>query len=92
MSKEKREEDWHLSKTLNLSHLGSTLALLVGAVVYISALDTAIAVQDVQLVNLKDKMLDLKSDHEKAFDKINNKLDKMYEILREGPLREGNEH
>ena len=89
MSKEKKEEDWHLSKTLNLSHLGSTLALLVGAVFYISALDTAIAVQDVRVNNLRDKIQDLKSDHEKAFDKINDKLDKMYEILRKRPSREG---
>jgi len=41
----KEKESWHLSRTVNISHLATTVVLVVGMVSYIGDIEKAVAVQ-----------------------------------------------
>ncbi len=78
---EKEKESWHLSKTVNISHLVTTVVLVVGMVSYIGDIERDVAVQKVEILNIKKKMDKQISTYDSLFERIDRKLDKMYELL-----------
>jgi hypothetical protein len=78
---EKEKESWHLSKTVNISHLITTVVLVVGMVSYIGDIERDVAIQKVEILNIKKKMDKQISTYDSLFERIDRKLDKMYELL-----------
>jgi hypothetical protein len=75
------KESWHLSKTVNISHLVTTVVLVVGMVSYIGDIERDVAIQKVEILNIKKKMDKQISTYDSLFERIDRKLDKMYELL-----------
>ena len=79
----KKEEQWHLSKTVNISHLATTVVLVVGMVSYIGDIERAVAIQENEITNIKAKMREHKSSYDEMFNRIDKKLDRLFEIIHE---------
>ena len=84
MTTKKQEQDsWHLSKTVNISHLATTVVLVVGMVSYIGDIERAVAVQQAEIVNIKAKMVEHKGSYDDMFSRIDKKLDRLFELFHE---------
>ena len=85
MSKEENPcGEWQLSKTINISHLIATLTLMVGMVTYIGTIEQQVAIQGVKIHSLTSALdLQRKSDNA-MFNRIDRKLDRLFEIMHKG--------
>jgi len=81
--KESEDESWHLSKTVNISHLATTVVLVVGMVSYIGDIETRVAVQNSELVNIKERIQHIDESHNQMFERIDKKLDKLFDLFHE---------
>ena len=81
MTISKEEESWHLSKTVNISHLATTVVLVVGMVSYIGDIETRVAVQNSELANVKERIQHIDESHNAMFERIDNKLDKLFDLF-----------
>lgn len=73
------DESWHLDKRLNLSHLLTTLTIVITAMVYMSNQDKKIGVL-AQRVDTHDvQIADLKKDLNERLNRIESKLDRAIE-------------
>lgn len=79
----KKDDSWHLSKTVNISHLATTVVLVVGMVSYIGDIERAVAIQQNEITNIKAKMREHKSSYDEMFNRIDKKLDRLFEIIHE---------
>ena len=79
----KKDEQWHLSKTVNISHLATTVVLVVGMVSYIGDIERAVAIQQNEITNIKAKMREHKNSYDEMFHRIDKKLDRLFEIIHE---------
>ena len=79
----KQDDSWHLSKTVNISHLATTVVLVVGMVSYIGDIERAVAIQQNEITNIKAKMKEHKSSYDEMFNRIDKKLDRLFEIIHE---------
>ena len=78
----KREpESWHLSKTVNISHLFTTVVLVIGMVSYIGDIERAVAVQQTEISNIKQTMSNHRKSYDSMFERIDKKLDKLFDEL-----------
>ncbi len=75
------EDSWHLSRTVNISHLATTVVLVIGMVSYIGDIEKAVAVQHAEITNIKDKMSAQISSYDSLFERIDSKLDKLYVLM-----------
>ena len=81
--KKQQDESWHLSKTVNISHLATTVVLVVGMVSYIGDIEKAVAIQQNEITNIKAKMTEHKSSYDEMFTRIDKKLDRLFELFHE---------
>jgi hypothetical protein len=72
---------WHLSKAISISHLVTTFALILGAVMYITSIERDVAILEVNLQNLQQQIVSMESDNKAMFEKIDEKLDIMLELI-----------
>ena len=72
---------WHLSKAISISHLVTTFALVLGAVMYITSIERDVAILEVNLQNLQKQIVDMESENKQMFEKIDEKLDIMLELI-----------
>ena len=77
------DDSWHLSKTVNISHLATTVVLVVGMVSYIGDIERAVAIQQNEITNIKAKMREHKNSYDEMFNRIDKKLDRLFEIIHE---------
>ena len=77
----REKESWHLSRTVNISHLATTVILVIGMVSYIGDIEKAVAVQQAEILNIKAKMHQQISSYDSLFERIDSKLDKLYELM-----------
>ena len=80
------EEHWHLSKSISIGHLMTTLAVVLSGFVYISDIDTQVQKQGVQIQAMRDSQSAERQVTESMFNRlredmksINTKLDKLIE-------------
>jgi len=79
-------ERWHLSKAISLSHLATTAALVLGAiilaaVVYITGIEKDVAVLQANQENMQKQIMTIQQDNKEMFAKIDAKLDQMINII-----------
>jgi hypothetical protein len=72
---------WHLSKAISISHLVTTFALILGAVMYITSIERDVAILEVNLNNLQKQIIAMESENKQMFEKIDEKLDIMLELI-----------
>jgi len=72
---------WHLSKAISISHLVTTFALILGAVMYITSIERDVAILEVNLQNLQQQIVAMESENKQMFEKIDEKLDIMLELI-----------
>jgi len=86
----RQQNDWHLSKSISLSHIGSTVIAVVGIVMYISSIEKQVAVQGANILNIKSEMVkNQQSNHdmfkriEKTMDKMDSKMDRLFDLFHQ---------
>ena len=72
---------WHLSKAISISHLVTTFALILGAVMYITSIERDVAILEVNLQNLQKQIVSMESENKQMFEEIDEKLDIMLELI-----------
>jgi len=80
------QEHWHLDKKVNLSHMVTTMILLISGVVYVGDIDTKVEKQGIQIESLQEKVEQQRDDTKSMFTQlrsdmkgIDQKLDKLIE-------------
>tara|TARA_B100000470_G_C19646690_1_gene326812 strand:+ start:138 stop:401 length:264 start_codon:yes stop_codon:yes gene_type:complete len=83
-------EKWHLSRAISISHLATTFALILAGVIYITGIEKDVAVLEANLSNLQTQIIQIETDNKAMFEKIDNKLDMMIEIIHQYQLKRDN--
>ena len=79
----KDDNDWHLSKTLNIGHIGTTVVAVIGVMIYVSNIQTEVAKQSVEIKNIKEEITHLDASQNSMFKRIDGKLEKLFDLLYE---------
>ena len=74
-------EKWHLSKAISISHLATTAAIILAAVVYITGIEKDVAVLQANQENMQQQIMTIQQDNKEMFAKIDAKLDQMINII-----------
>jgi len=74
-------EKWHLSKSVNISHIISTVIIFIGGVMYITNIDKAVATQEIQIRANTKAIESNQQSNKDMFSRIDSKLDKIFDIL-----------
>jgi len=74
-------ERWHLSKAISLSHLATTAALVLGAIIYVTGIEKDVAVLQANQSNIQKQIMVIQQDNKEMFAKIDSKLDQMIDII-----------
>ncbi len=74
-------ERWHLSKAISISHLATTAAIILAAVVYITGIEKDVAVLQANQANIQQQIMTIQQDNKEMFAKIDAKLDQMINII-----------
>lgn len=81
--KKNTDDSWHLSKTVNISHLVTTIVLVVGMVTYIGDIERTVAVHNAEIINIKHKIKEHRASYDDMFKRIDGKLDRLFELIHE---------
>ena len=81
-----QNDKWHLSKAISVSHLATTFALILAGVIYITGIEKDVAVLQANLTNLQTQIIQIEQDNKAMFEKIDNKLDMMIDIIHQYQL------
>ena len=91
MRDDSQGRDWHLDRRLQITHILSTLAMGVGAVLYVGDIRKDVEVLKVQQTaqNVKDNAQDRaneqwRMDAQTRLDRIDDKLDRLLDYTRNG--------
>ena len=74
-------EKWHLSKSVNLSHIVTTVIILLTGLTYITNIDKAVATQEIQIKANTKAIESNQQSNKDMFSRIDTKLDKIFDIL-----------
>ena len=74
-------EKWHLSKAISISHLATTGALVLAAIIYVTGIEKDVAVLQAEHQNMKQQIITIQQDNKEMFAKIDSKLDQMIDII-----------
>ncbi len=77
----KYPESWHLSKTVNVSHIFTTIVLVVGMISYIGEIEKSVAIQEIEISNIKETITENRNAYDNMFQRIDKKLDKLFDEL-----------
>lgn len=78
---DKDPESWHLSKTVNVSHIFTTIVLVVGMISYIGEIEKSVAIQEIEISNIKETITENRNAYDNMFQRIDKKLDKLFDEL-----------
>ena len=81
------QDKWHLSRSVSVSHLLTTAALIFGAMIYITDIGKDIAVLQANQNNMQMQIIDMQTDNKEMFARIDTKLDRMIEIIHSTQIR-----
>ena len=75
MPEERRQNGgWHMSKSLSVSHLLSTIAIAVGFFTYVTGIDQETVVNKMELKSLSERMDRTDERHSEQFSEIKDML------------------
>lgn len=76
-------EKWHVSKAISLSHIATTGVLILSAIVYITGIEKEVAKHAVQIESMNDRVEAIDDSHNAQFNKLDNRLEKIFDLLYE---------
>ena len=79
----KNSEHWHLSKSVNLAHIGIVIGLFISGFVYVSDIEKDVALHGQQIAHNTESIKSGKSEMHQITKQINSKLDKIFDMLYE---------
>ena len=79
----KNSEHWHLSKSVNLAHIGIVIGLFISGFVYVSDIEKDVALHGQQIAHNTESIKSGKSEMHQITKQINTKLDKIFDMLYE---------
>ena len=74
-------EKWHVSKAISLSHIATTGVLILSAIIYITGIEKDVAVLQNQQATVQAQINSMQDDNKEMFQRIDDKLDKMIDII-----------
>ena len=77
----KNSEHWHLSKSVNLAHIGIVIGLFISGFVYVSDIEKDVALHGQQIAHNTESIKSGKSEMHQITKQINTKLDKIFDML-----------
>ena len=80
---EKKTEPWHLSRSINVAHILVVLTLFISGFVYVSNIKEDVALHEQQIAHNTESIKSGKSEMHQITKQINNKLDKIFDMLYE---------
>jgi hypothetical protein len=86
---ERRQSGWHMSKSLSVSHLFTTLAIAVGFFTYVTGIEQDTVVNGMEIKSLSERMERSDTRHGEQFSEIKSMLEKISDRLNDmGSRRE----
>jgi len=79
----KEQESWHLSRSVNVAHILVVLTLFISGFVYVSNIKEDVALHGQQIAHNSESIKSGKSEMHQITKQINNKLDKIFDMLYE---------
>ena len=79
----KEQESWHLSRSVNVAHILVVLTLFISGFVYVSNIKEDVALHEQQIAHNTESIKNGKSEMHQITKQINNKLDKIFDMLYE---------
>ena len=79
----KEQESWHLSRSVNLAHIGIVITLFISGFVYVSNIKEDVALHGQQIAHNSESIKSGKSEMHQITKQINSKLDKIFDMLYE---------
>jgi len=77
------KDSWHLSRSVSLSHIGSTVLAVVAIVMYINDVKTDVALNTSKIENIKESNHDMFTRIDKNMDKLGVKMDRLFELFHQ---------
>ena len=74
---------WHMSKSLSVSHLFSTLAIAVGFFTYVTGIEQDTVVNKLEIKSLSERMARSDARHGEQFSEIKAMLEKISDRLND---------
>ena len=76
-----KQDKWHLSRSVSISHLLTTGALIFGALMYVTDIRQDIAVMQAEQKHIQQQIVTIQQDNKEMFASIDDKLDQMISII-----------
>jgi predicted PurR-regulated permease PerM len=84
-----REDKWHLSRSVSVSHLLTTGALIIGALMYVTDIRQDIAVMQSEQKHIQQQIISIQQDNRQMFATVDDKLDQMISIIHTYQVNKG---
>ena len=68
------DEHWHLSRSISLSHMLTTVALVISGVIYVGDIDTKVEKQGVQIESMQREISQQRDDTKEMFDTLRDDM------------------
>ena len=83
MEDRRQQSGWHMSKSLSVSHLFSTLAIAVGFFTYVTGIEQDTVVNGMEIKSLSQRMERSDARHGEQFSEIKAMLEKISDRLND---------
>ena len=77
------KDSWHLSRSVSLSHIGSTVLAVIAIVMYVNDVKTDVALNASKIENIKESNHNMFTRIDKNMDKLSIKMDRLFELFHE---------
>jgi len=77
------DNNWHLSKTVSISHIVTTAVVLVGIVMYLGDIERTVSINTTEIINIKDSRDRNRARYDNMFERIEDKLDRLFVYITE---------
>jgi hypothetical protein len=69
-----KDNNWHLSRTISIGHLATTLVVVIGSVIYLGDIKENVRVNSTNIQNLKESQHSMFARIENSIDKMDKKI------------------
>jgi len=78
-----KDNNWHLSKTVSISHIVTTAIVVVSAVMYLGDIERNVSINSTEIENIKDSRDRNRARYDTMFERIEDKLDRLFVYITE---------
>ena len=78
------KDQWHLSRSVSIGHLVTTLVAVISAFIYLSDIKENVALNSLAIQNIKESNTSMFARIDKNVDKLSVKMDRIFEFMHKG--------